>query len=589
MTAVAPPPAHEPSRQIDSGQYFAAYPLAAIRESPLNPREHYDTTALQELAANLAAQGQLMPGLARVIESEAEVEVGRNLWPVVELAAGHRRRRALLLAGLPTMALVSRIMTDAEFAEALVTENPQHNDLHPLEQARGYRMLMEQAGYDIARVASRMGKDRSTIYDRVKLLQLVPDAQALFMAGRFELGHAVLLARLSPSDQKRAITTVRSNDGKTGGLFIPEAFGLFGEGKDEAAGKDPLARTQGMKPVSVREFQKWIDRNIRFRPESEDLPNLFPATAEALTEAAEAELKVVKITREYRVPDEARDEKERTYGEQSWRRADGVAEPSRYGRKPAAGKTCEHAVMGVIVAGPGRGDAFKVCIAKKKCTVHWAKEIREAAKAALLPKQPKSRGSSTYSSKAQSNPGADLRAAWEKEEVAAAAERLRPKVIATIKDIALPDEIAWNLANVVDSSDGFGGWAAVGKEASWYYGGLQFDLTQQIRPHLPGKWNRDNRSLPADADAARSAIALAVCLARDFGDREERALGERVQARWKAHLAGLEKETAKKPKAAAKSKAADSSKARKKSKGAKRTKPTKKLAGDVRRAKAVKR
>lgn len=387
MTSVAA----GPEIDRDLGEYFGAYPLAAIRESPLNPRTHYDPAALEELAQNLRAQGQVTPGLARPVHPPEVWEQGMVEWPVVELAAGHRRRRALEKAGLGTMALVVRPMSDEAFIEVLNCENLQRDNLHPLEEAQGFRTLMERAGYDIPRIAARVGRATTYVYDRMKLLQLIPDAQALFLADRFTLGHAVLLSRLDPSDQARALESRRSGNGRIGGLFVHEQALLSLEEEDaldEALdSQDSVAQAliEGLKPVSVREFQGWIDQHVRFRPDAEDLPNLFPATEQALAAAQEEELKVVKITREHLVSDEAKDPSERTYGNRAWKRADGlVAEPPDYTAKPGseAPATCDHAVMGVVVAGPGRGEAFKVCLAKKKCKTHWAKEMREAARAA---------------------------------------------------------------------------------------------------------------------------------------------------------------------------------------------------------------
>lgn len=389
MTSVAA----GPEIDRDLGEYFGAYPLAAIRESPLNPRTHYDPKALEELAQNLRAQGQITPGLVRFADPPEAIKIDGAVWEVVEIAAGHRRRRALGLAELETMAVIRRRMDDAEFIEVLNCENLQRDNLHPLEEAQGFRTLMERAGYEVGRLAARVGRDRSYVYDRLKLLQLVPDAQALFLAGRFELGHAVLLARLGPSDQERAIESRRSGNGRIGGLFVNEAALLSVE-EEEAldvaldapeGAQDPVARTAGLKPVSVRELKGWIDRHVRFRPEEVDLPNLFPETEQALQVATEQELKVIKITREHLVTDEAKDPSERTYGNRAWKRADGVkVEENTF--HSAKGKqvpsTCEHAVMGVVVAGPGRGEAFLVCIAKQKCQVHWGAEIRAAARVA---------------------------------------------------------------------------------------------------------------------------------------------------------------------------------------------------------------
>lgn len=379
MTAVA---AHLiPGEQVDAREYFEEYPLEAIQESPLNPRTHYDAHALQELAESLTANSQLTPALGRPVEGGASVKVDGVYWLPVELAAGHRRLRALRLAGIPTMRLFRQVMTDSEFVEALQVENLQRDNLHPMDEARGFRSLMDVVGYDIPRLAARVGRDRTYVYDRLKLLQLTPAAQELFLAHRFELGHAVLLARLSPADQKLALDSKQSGNGRIGGLFVHEhALEPL-----EPHPEEPFDEAGSVKPVSVREFKWWIDRHVRFRPEEEDLPNLFPETEQALQQAAEEELKVVKITREHLVTDTAKDPKERTYGNRSWKRADGVkAEPwETWSRaKEPEPATCEHAVMGVVVQGPGRGEAFQVCIQRKKCKVHWAKEMREAARRA---------------------------------------------------------------------------------------------------------------------------------------------------------------------------------------------------------------
>jgi ParB family transcriptional regulator, chromosome partitioning protein len=366
--------------------------LAEIHESPWNPRQQYDQAKLAELADSLKS-GQLTPVLVRPRTAGG-----------FELAAGHRRFRAAKLAGLPTLLAIVRTMEDARFLEVLVIENDQRDDLHPLEEARGFTRLLKQGGYDIPRIAERIGRSVQYVYDRVKLLQLTKEAQALFLAGEMTAGHAILLARLAPADQARALSDKGVGNGyRVGGLFQSEIVLAVKPGEELALG-------DRRKPVSVRELQGWIDHNVRFRPDQVDLPTLFPATLEALTAAPEAELKVVKITRDYRVSDEARDEKERTYGLPSWKRADGESEVRYDGRK-VSGKPCDHVVLGVVVAGPGRGEAFRVCVAKKTCAIHWAAEQREAAK----------RGNKS----APATGAAPQRQRWEIEQEREKAERQR--------------------------------------------------------------------------------------------------------------------------------------------------------------------
>lgn len=560
MTAVA-----ELDRQMG---ILLSVPLAAVRESRTNPRHHFHPGHMKELVDSIREVGVLNPILVRELRADE-----------FEVVDGARRFRAAQQAGMAEVPVLVLELTDRQALEMQVIANLQRDNLHPMEEAEGFRALMEQAGYDIAKLASRVGRDRSYVYDRLKLLQLVPAAQELFLQHRFELGHAVLLARLSPADQERALEGHHNSQGRIRGLFVSEAFGLFEEdGEDEAAGEGSLIESfdrTGLKPVSVREFKRWIDESVRFRPDNEDLTNLFPQTEQALQTAAEEKLKVVMITREYRVPDEARDPKERTYGANSWKRADGQSELDWDTRKPTPAKVCEHQVMGVVVAGFGRGEAFHVCIAKKKCEVHWAREMREAAKRAKeAANTPAAPGQRTAAAKEISPPD-ELVRSWLAEEFSAEAERLLPKAMATLKDfLILPDDVAWNLARALRQGDGVGPWAAVGKRADPWFGGRYIeDVAEVLQPQLPGKWDpKDTWNPQRDAEAARSSLALAITVSRDFGDKGCKALDARLMARrrkWDAEQA----------KGAAKSQGVQQ-------KAAPKGKAKKKHAGDVRRAKA---
>jgi ParB/RepB/Spo0J family partition protein len=339
---------------------YHVLPRAQLRESVDNPRQHFDMAALQELADNIGKVGLLTPLLVRPIGA------AKGKPAHYEIAAGHRRFRASKLAGLDELPVIVRDMDDATFLEVLTIDNLQRDDLHPLEEANGFASLMKGAGYDVARIAERVGRSVKYVYDRMKLLQLVPDAKRLFLHDRFTAGHAILLARLSPEDQERAIDLKSVGQvGSVEGIWAPESP-LF-------AGETERGTEDSVKPVSVREFEGWIDRNVRFRPEVVDLPNLFPETAAVLASAAEEEAKVVHITYTHQLHPDVRDESQKTYGPLSWKRADGEPAYDRSKGKTLASKRCDHSVIGVIVVGEGRGQAFPVCVAKQKCAVHWPK------------------------------------------------------------------------------------------------------------------------------------------------------------------------------------------------------------------------
>jgi ParB/RepB/Spo0J family partition protein len=347
---------------------FRMIGLDQVHESPWNPRKHFDKAKLDELARSIASTGMLNPLTVRPRPSGSGYEI----------AAGHRRRRAALLvaqqksAGVDTIDVpcLVRELSDKEFLEILVIENGQREDVHPLEEAQGYYELMrEEIGYDVAKIAERAGRSKDFVYDRLKLLSLVPKAKDLFLEDRFTLQHAIVLARLSSEWQEKAIA-VDDDEGFHGDRH----FGLFRF--DNAASdaldfqEEPEDPYDGVKPVSVREFQHWVDHTVRFDAAAPDVGDLFPETADAVTSAEEAELKVVHITHLYQTPEDARDEQSRTYTQRAWERADGKFDS----------KECEHSVLGLVVVGPGRGESFPVCIAKEKCTVHYADRIREKAK-----------------------------------------------------------------------------------------------------------------------------------------------------------------------------------------------------------------
>lgn len=329
---------------------FRMLPLTQLHESPLNPRKHYEPNAMAELAASIRTSGIITPLVVRPNAGGFEI------------AAGHRRYRAAKLVDLAEAPCIVRPMSEAEFVEILSIENGRREDLTPLEEADGYRLLMTKAGYTVERIAERIGMSVKYVYDRVKLLQLIPAAQKLLREGTITAGHAILLARLNPKDQARAIGGPK--DVERGGLLKYEHV-LW---DPEHQGRGISAEDGAVKPVSVREFQAWIDEHVKFDKTAVDAM-LFPDTVQVIqTATAQAEReKIIQITHEFYVQPDARDAKERIFSERSWKRADGKKKS----------KSCEHAITGVIVVGPGRGDAFKVCIEKEKCAVHWAAWQRE--------------------------------------------------------------------------------------------------------------------------------------------------------------------------------------------------------------------
>jgi ParB/RepB/Spo0J family partition protein len=348
-----------------SASVLKVIPLAQIVESKHNNRKRFDASELQELARSLNTHGQLQPVLVRPMP---ETTPGVQKY---ELASGHRRLRAAKLAGMPELEAKVRDMADLEFIEILTIDNLQRVNLHPLEEAADFKALLTTGSYDYETIAKKIGREAGYVKDRLRLLRLTNEAQQLFLADKFTIAHAVELAKLAPADQERAIALdVESLYVRTDrGLFVAD-HGLFDE--DDDMGVDVLDR---VKCVSVTEFKRWISEHIRIDTASPVVADLFPQTAQLVHEAATAKQKVVAITRLYRVADDAKDPLGgRTYGVDTWTRADGMI----------GSKGCTFAVLGVVAAGPGQGEAFDVCIAKDRCETHWGAEIKAKRKDAEL-------------------------------------------------------------------------------------------------------------------------------------------------------------------------------------------------------------
>ena len=163
-----------------------------IRPNPHQPRARFDSAALEELAASIRTYGVLQPLLV--------TEAGDGQYT---LLAGERRLRAARLAGLQAVPVVVREQVDATHElEIALVENLQRRDLTPLEESRAYEHLRNQFGLSQAQIAERVGIDRSTVANSLRLLRLGGEVQELVETGQLSAGHArTLLMFSSPEEQ----------------------------------------------------------------------------------------------------------------------------------------------------------------------------------------------------------------------------------------------------------------------------------------------------------------------------------------------------------------------------------------------------
>ena len=167
-------------------------PVAEVRVNPNQPRKLFDSEALQELAASIKASGVIQPVVVRRVTGG------------YELIAGERRWRAARQAGLERIPAVIREASDAESLELALVENLLREDLNPMEEAEAYQKLLAQFGWTQEELAQRIGRDRSSIANSLRLLRLPELVQADLRGGRLTMGHAVaLLSLTSEADQLR--------------------------------------------------------------------------------------------------------------------------------------------------------------------------------------------------------------------------------------------------------------------------------------------------------------------------------------------------------------------------------------------------
>jgi len=159
-------------------------PIEHIRPNPRNPRRHYSDVELDELAASIKERGIIQPVVVRAV---------RGARDAYEIIAGERRWRAAQRAGLHEVPVVIIEATDDESLQLAIIENVQRADLNPLEEADGYRALVEDHNHTQDDIAKMVGKSRSHVANTLRLLKLPPSIRGYIFKGKLDAGHARML------------------------------------------------------------------------------------------------------------------------------------------------------------------------------------------------------------------------------------------------------------------------------------------------------------------------------------------------------------------------------------------------------------
>ena len=187
----ASPDAQETGR---TAQLPSSLPVTNMVAGQYQPRTHMDEGALYELAESIKLQGVMQPILVRQLTS------GDNAG-MYEIIAGERRFRASKLAGLESVPVLVRDVSDEAAAAMALIENMQREDLNPLEEAKGLQRLVKEFGLTHEQAAQAVGRSRSAASNLLRLLQLADPVQTMLMAGDLDMGHARALLTLDRATQ----------------------------------------------------------------------------------------------------------------------------------------------------------------------------------------------------------------------------------------------------------------------------------------------------------------------------------------------------------------------------------------------------
>ena len=227
--------------------------ISKIQPNKDQPRKTFDEQELQELADSISQNGILQPLLVRPKGSGYEI------------VAGERRYQAAKLAGLTEVPVVIREISDADVFKLALIENLQRSDLSPLEEARGYRQLIDSQGLTQEELAHALSKSRSTITNTLRLLDLPGEVQGLLEDGSITAGHA------------RAILAVPSEEGR---IRLAEKV---------AEEHLSVRQTESLAPMFS------VTEEAEVKPKREPQPQSFKRAARALRLALDTNVKVRKV------------------------------------------------------------------------------------------------------------------------------------------------------------------------------------------------------------------------------------------------------------------------------------------------------
>lgn len=220
-------------------------PISQVESCAGQPRKQFDPDALADLADSIREHGIIQPLTVRKLQSG-----------YYQIIAGERRWRAARMAGLSQVPVIVIEADDRKAMELAMIENLQREDLNPIEEAEGYRQLMDQYNLTQEETAQRVGKSRSVIANALRLLNLCPPVRAMVEDGRLSNGHARTILPLSPALQEKAADAVIKSD-----LSVRQTELLVKKLSAEAK-EEPAVTTGGLEVNYAEEAAKALGTHL---------------------------------------------------------------------------------------------------------------------------------------------------------------------------------------------------------------------------------------------------------------------------------------------------------------------------------------
>jgi ParB family chromosome partitioning protein len=227
--------------------------ISEIEPNHNQPRHEFDEKALAELAESIREHGLIQPILVRPLISGG-----------YQIVAGERRYRASRMAGLTEVPVTIRELTDEETMELALIENLQRENLNPLEEAMGYKSLMDEYSMSQEQVSKAVGKSRSAVANTLRLLNLPPEVSNLVRDGKISSGHGRAL--LSFDDEERMLKVAQSIISEDLSVRQVESLAKKKEKSDSDNGSTPTVKKASYFSMVEQTLTEYLGKKVTIAP-----------------------------------------------------------------------------------------------------------------------------------------------------------------------------------------------------------------------------------------------------------------------------------------------------------------------------------